>query len=220
MTLLPAVLSLLGDRVNWPYLSRIPTLVVFIAMMVGGGVLGGVLGAALGTVGPSSLGAVGFMVGFVAGLVGVIVLVSRMVKRGRFARYSRPEGSSLSTEGGFWDHVTRVVMGRPVVWLAIGVLVMITLSLPYWFQRHPDGEGRGIKTGLAGISTLPRRHPDQGSVRRHRRPSSPRAGAQSSVDIVVRGRWCRHGRGRPRGARRTRTGVRRCGGHHGGDDRR
>ena len=36
MTLLPAVLSLLGDRINWPYLSRVPTLLVFIAMLVGG----------------------------------------------------------------------------------------------------------------------------------------------------------------------------------------
>ena len=35
MTLLPAVLSLLGDRVNWPYLSRVPTLLVFIAMLAG-----------------------------------------------------------------------------------------------------------------------------------------------------------------------------------------
>ncbi len=32
---------------------------------------------------------------------------------------------------------------------------MVALSLPYWFQSHPEDEGRGIKTGFAGISTLP-----------------------------------------------------------------
>ena len=176
MTLLPAVLSLLGDRINWPYLSRIPTLLVFIAMLIGGALIGGVLAAA----GLSAVAPIGGLIGFVA--VGVII--GRMIKRGAFARYSRPEGSSLSSEGGFWDRVTRVVMGRPVVWLAIGGSLMIALSLPYWFQSHPDGEGRGIKTGLAGISTLPDGIQSKEAfdviVERF-----PEAGAQSSVDIVV-----------------------------------
>jgi RND superfamily putative drug exporter len=177
MTLLPAVLSLLGDRVNWPYLSRIPTLLVFVAMFAGGAVVGGLLGA-IGA--PPALAFLGSLAGF----IGVIVLVSRMVKRRSFARYSRPEGSSLSTEGGFWDRVTRVVMGRPVVWLTVGAAFMIALSLPYWFQSHPDGEGRGIKTGLAGISTLPEGIQSKEAfdviVEKF-----PRAGAQASVDIVI-----------------------------------
>jgi len=176
MTLLPAVLSLLGDRVNWPYLSRVATILVFIAMSVGGAVLGGALAAA----GASAVAPIGGLVGF----IGAGILVNRMVKRGAFARYSRPEGSSLSTEGGFWDRVTRVVMGRPVVWLAVGGAFMIALSLPYWIQSHPDGEGRGIKTGLAGISTLPDGIQTKEAfdiiVERF-----PEAGAQASVDIVI-----------------------------------
>ncbi len=176
MTLLPAVLALLGDRVNWPYLTRVGTLLVFVAMLVGGVVVGGAMAAA----GASALAPIGGLVGF----VGVGILVGRMVKRGAFARYSRPEGSSLSSEGGFWDRVTKVVMGRPVVWLAIGGAFMIALSLPYWFQSHPDGEGSGIKTGLAGISTLPDGIQTKEAfdliVERF-----PEAGAQSSVDIVV-----------------------------------
>ena len=32
---------------------------------------------------------------------------------------------------------------------------MIALSLPFWLQAHPEDDGRGIKTGLAGIGTLP-----------------------------------------------------------------
>jgi RND superfamily putative drug exporter len=176
MTLLPAVLSLLGDRVNWPYLARIPTLLVFVAMLLGGAALGGVLTA----VGAQAVAPLGGLVGF----VGVAIGVNRMIKRGAWARYSRPEGSSLSTEGGFWDRVTRVVMGRPVAWLAIGGAFMVALSLPYWFQAHPDGDGRGIKTGLAGISTLPDGIQSKEAfdviVERF-----PRAGAQASVDIVV-----------------------------------
>ena len=176
MTLLPAVLSLLGDRINWPYLSRIPTLAVFIAMLVGALAIGGGLAAA----GASAAAPIGGLVGF----IGAGILVDRFVKRGAFSRYSRPEGSSLSTEGGFWDRVTRVVMGRPVLWLAVGGSLMIALSLPYWFQGHPEDDGRGIKTGLAGISTLPDGIQSKEAfdiiVERF-----PEAGAQASVDIVI-----------------------------------
>ena len=176
MTLLPGVLSLFGDRVNWPYLSRMPTIGVFVAMLVGGVVVGGALAAA----GAPAAAPIGGLVGF----VGVGILANRAVKRGAFSRYSRPEGSSLSTEGGFWDRVTRVVMGRPVLWLAVGSSLMIALSLPYWFQGHPDGEDRGIKTGLAGISTLPDGIQSKEAfdiiVERF-----PQTGAQASVDIVI-----------------------------------
>jgi RND superfamily putative drug exporter len=175
MTLLPAVLTLLGDRVNWPFLSRFPTLLAFLAMLAGGAVVGGALAAAVPTAAP-----LGGLIGF----VGVGILINRLVKRGSFARYSRPEGSSLSTEGGFWDRVTKVVMGRPVLWLTLGATFMIALSLPYWFQSHPDGEGRGIKTGLAGISTLP-----EGIQSKEAFDvivdKFPKAGAQASVDVVI-----------------------------------
>ncbi len=176
MTLLPAVLSLLGDRVNWPFLSRIPTLLAFISMLLGGAVVGGGLAAA----GASAVAPIGGLLGF----IGVGIIVNRMVKRGSFSRWSRPEGSSLSREGGFWDHVTRAVMGRPVAWLAIGAAFMLALSLPYWFQSHPDGEGSGIKTGFAGISTLPDgiQTKEAFDVIVERFPES---GAQSSVEIVI-----------------------------------
>ncbi len=176
LTLLPAVLALLGDRVNWPYLSRVPTLLVFGSMLVGGAVVGGALAAA----GASLVAPIGGLLGF----IGVGILVDRLVKRGAFARSSRPEGSSLSAEGGFWDRVTRVVMRRPVVWLVAGGVFMVALSLPYWFQSHPDGEGSGIKTGFAGISTLPDGIQSKEAydviVERF-----PKAGAQASVEVVI-----------------------------------
>ena len=75
-------------------------------------------------------------------------------------------------------------MGRPVVWLVLGALFMLALSLPYWFQAHPDGEGRGIKTGLAGISTLP-----DGIQTKEAFDllveKFPKAGLEATADIVI-----------------------------------
>ncbi|MGH2679486.1 MAG: MMPL family transporter [Actinomycetota bacterium] len=57
--------------------------------------------------------------------------------------------------GGFWDRLSRGVMHRPVVGLVGASLLLVVLALPYFFQPHPEDDGRGIKQGLAGISTLP-----------------------------------------------------------------
>jgi RND superfamily putative drug exporter len=46
-------------------------------------------------------------------------------------------------------------MARPVVWLVLAGTFLIALSLPFWIQPHPEDDGRGIKQGLAGITTLP-----------------------------------------------------------------
>jgi RND superfamily putative drug exporter len=70
MTLLPAILSLLGDRINWP----------------------------------------------------------------RLARRARVDASH-DPQGGFWDRVTRSVMGRPVIYLLASVLVLGGLGA-YYFQLH------------------------------------------------------------------------------------
>ena len=57
--------------------------------------------------------------------------------------------------GGFWDRASRAVMRRPVFSLVASSIFLIVLALPYFIQSHVDGDGRGIKQGLAGISTLP-----------------------------------------------------------------
>jgi RND superfamily putative drug exporter len=120
MTLLPAILSLLGDRVN----------------------------------------------------------AGRIFGRKREIEHGRP--------GGFWDRITRVVMARPVVWLVLGAAFMAILSLPYFLQGHPEDDGKGIKTGLAGIGTLP---DDAQSKRAFNEIVSkfPKAGAQSTAEIVIVG---------------------------------
>jgi putative drug exporter of the RND superfamily len=88
--------------------------------------------------------------------------------------------------GGFWDRASRAVMARPVVWLALGAVFMLTLSVPYWFQGHPNDDGRGIKTGLAGIGTLP---DDAQSKQAFDLilQEFPKTGSQASAEIVIVG---------------------------------
>jgi putative drug exporter of the RND superfamily len=111
-------------------------------------------------------------------LLGDKINAGRIFGRNRDIEHGRP--------GGFWDRITRVVMGRPVVWLVLGTTFLVVLSLPYWFQGHPEDDGRGIKTGLAGIGTLP----DEAQTKRafdEIVAKFPKAGGQSSAEIVIVG---------------------------------
>jgi putative drug exporter of the RND superfamily len=84
----------------------------------------------------------------VIGLLGDKLNAGRILGRRRAdLEHGRP--------GGFWDRVSRGVMRRPVVGLIGASALLIVLALPYFLQTQPDGNGRGIKQGLAGISTLP-----------------------------------------------------------------
>jgi RND superfamily putative drug exporter len=189
MTLLPALLALFGDWVNWPWLRRGWTIVSFVVLTAAAGIVF----TGLDAVGaPPALS----MIGAAAAIAGVGILLTRFV-RGSSAESRRgtqregdqidTKGSTLSTDGGFWDRMTNRVMARPVTYLVVAGGFMVLLSLPYWFQQHPDGEGRGIKTGLAGISSLPDETQTKQAfdliVSRF-----PGAGLESSsVDLVIQG---------------------------------
>jgi RND superfamily putative drug exporter len=111
-------------------------------------------------------------------LLGDKINAGRIFGRNRQIEHGRP--------GGFWDRVSRGVMGRPVVWLVLASAFLIVLSLPYWLQGHPEDDGRGIKTGLSGIGTLP----DDAQAKRAFDTivdRFPQAGAQASAEIVVVG---------------------------------
>ena len=88
--------------------------------------------------------------------------------------------------GGFWDTVSRGVMARPVLWLVLSATFMIALSIPYWLQGHPEDEGRGIKTGFSGISTIPdgiqTKEAFDVLVEKF-----PEAGQQATADVVIPG---------------------------------
>ncbi len=67
----------------------------------------------------------------------------------------RREVAAGERRDGAWDAITRLVMGRPAVALALAAGLLLALAAPAVFQPQPGGEGTGINTGLSGISTLP-----------------------------------------------------------------
>ena len=118
-------------------------------------------------------------------LPAILSLLGDKINAGRIINRKR-EVVEPGRPGGFWDRASRTVMARPVVWLAVGAAFMLTLSLPYWFQGHPNDDGRGIKTGLAGIGTLP---DDAQSKKAFDLilKEFPKSGSQASADIVIVG---------------------------------
>jgi RND superfamily putative drug exporter len=87
-------------------------------------------------------------------LPAVIGLLGDKLNAGRILGRKRAD-LEHGRQGGFWDRASRAVMRRPVVGLVGASVLLVVLALPYFFQSHADGQGRGIKQGLAGISTLP-----------------------------------------------------------------
>jgi RND superfamily putative drug exporter len=117
MTLLPAVLALLGDRsgqmgnrIDWPWMSRLANVFVLVGLILAAGIVGGVVGA-VGAPGPVVALAV------VAAIVGYVMVVTRAVKHGFLARFAHTHGVEYDHRGGFWDRITRRVMARPWVFL-------------------------------------------------------------------------------------------------------
>jgi RND superfamily putative drug exporter len=116
-------------------------------------------------------------------LPAVISLLGDKLNAGRLIRRNLA-GSLPGREGGFWDKQTRRVMGHPVWFLVGGVAFMALLSTPYFFQGHPTDDGRGIKSGFSGISTLPddiQTKEAFDALVAH----FPQVGAQSPAEIVV-----------------------------------
>ena len=102
---------------------------------------------------PSALvGLAGFL-----GFVAAAILLTRWVRRDSswLSRRVRHGQIEQGRPGGFWDRASRAVMARPVISLVLSASFLIVLSLPFWLQSHPEDDGRGIKQGLSGITTLP-----------------------------------------------------------------
>src|SRR6266480_7858175 len=112
------------------------------------------------------------------------LFADRLVKPGRI--FGRGRSMEHGRPGGFWDTVTRAVMARPWVWLILAATFMLLLSVPFWAQAHPSDNGRGIKTGLSGISTIP----DDVQTKQAFNvilAKFPKAGQQSTADVVIPG---------------------------------
>jgi putative drug exporter of the RND superfamily len=88
--------------------------------------------------------------------------------------------------GGFWDRESRSVMKRPWVYLIVAGTFMVLLSVPYWSQKSPVDNGRGIRTGFSGISTIP----DDIQTKQAFNvlvAKFPKVGEQSTTDVVIPG---------------------------------
>jgi len=188
MTLLPALLALfgkraepMGERINWPWKSLVGNVLVLLLLLVAAGIGAGI---------PGAFGApswVGIVTGLAAAVVFVVLFTKAMKRGAPYARWLTREATvEHGRPGGFWDTVTRGVMARPWVWLILAASFMILLSVPFWAQAHPSDNGRGIKTGLSGISTIP----DNVQTKQAFDvviSEFPKAGQQSTADIVIPG---------------------------------
>jgi RND superfamily putative drug exporter len=140
MTLLPAMLSLVGDRTSWPRLSRIPTVITFVLIVAVTGAVAGVLGA---------IGAAWYVIlaGGIAAIVGASMLVTRIVRKGpgivKRLRRDAVTGDP-DPRGGFWDRLTRGVMARPVVFLVASLAVLGSLGI-FMLQLN-KGSSTSIET--------------------------------------------------------------------------
>jgi RND superfamily putative drug exporter len=173
MTLLPAILRLLGDWTDWPWLSRIPTAIAFVVMVA--------LGVGVGVVVALSSAPVVVIVLSVLATEIVFGIVLTGVMRRRswafLARFARPAGTGEhDPRGGFWDRLTRRVMARPVVFLLASLLVLGGLGT-FYFQLH-----RGTSQN---VSTLPDAFPSKQAFVTLQREFS--GGLTDPAKIVVTG---------------------------------
>jgi RND superfamily putative drug exporter len=189
MTLLPAVLGLLGtpakrmaaDWLDWPWMSRVSNALALLGMIVAAGVIATLVSVAGA---PAALvGLAGFL-----GFVAAAVVLTRWLRRegSWLSRRVRHGQIEQGRPGGFWDRASRAVMARPVISLVLSASFLIALSLPFWLQPHPEDDGRGIKQGLSGITTLPNDIQTKQAflaLVEH----FPESGAQSPAQVVILG---------------------------------
>ncbi|MDP6823519.1 MAG: MMPL family transporter, partial [Dehalococcoidia bacterium] len=137
MTLLPALIGVLGDRVNSVRAPLPLTLGLFVV---------GVVVVAL-TIG---LGPVVILVSFgVMGILAILNGIRRFMKRGSSATVANSGNGDADGGHGVWNTITIAVMRRPVISMAAAALFLLVLS--YFFLE--------LDKGTSGISVLPDEEP-------------------------------------------------------------
>ena len=132
ITLLPAIIGLLGDKVNSFTVPKILTLLLY---FIGFFIVAFTIG-----LGPVLL--------IVSGVVlALLMLISFIDKKGLIIKSS--ESDSKKIEGGFWDTITLQVMKRPYVSMILASSILIFLSYFYF----------DLEEGTSGISVLPDEEP-------------------------------------------------------------
>ncbi len=132
ITLLPAIIGLLGDKVNSFEVPKVLTLsLYFIGFFIVAFTVG---------LGPILL--------IVSGIVLLLLIVISILKRKPTLEISSEPNSKIN-EGGFWNTITLQVMKRPYVSMIFASGILIFLSYFYF----------DLEEGTSGISVLPDEEP-------------------------------------------------------------
>ncbi len=137
MTLLPALIGVLGDRVNSVRAPLPLTLGLFITGVV-------IVSLTIG------LGPVVILVSF--GVMGILVVLNgirRLLKRGASNATANSGKGDANGNHGVWNTITLAVMGRPVISMVAAAAFLLMLS--YFFFE--------LEKGTSGISVLPDEEP-------------------------------------------------------------
>ena len=130
VTLLPAIIGLLGDRVNSFKVPKIVTVILF--------TIGFLFISITQELGPKLLIVSGSIMFF-------IILISLLQKRGISIKFLTPKSDIEINQGGFWNAITLQVMKRSIISMAIAGIFLLTLSYFYL----------DLEKGTSGISALP-----------------------------------------------------------------
>jgi len=133
LTLLPAMVGIMGDKVNAVKAPPIPTLVMF---GIGVAIVGFMWG-----IGPNVM--------FVSAIVFLLLIISSLARR--FAGLRIPgfgdgnEDASEDSLGGFWNTITIAVMKKPLISMLAATAFLLILA--YFFLE--------LEKGTSGIAVLP-----------------------------------------------------------------
>ena len=131
ITLLPAIIGLLGDKVNSFEVPKILTLSLY---LIGFFIVVFTVG-----LGPVLL--------IVSGIVLLLLIIISIIKKKPSSGVTNPD--SGANQGGFWNTITLQVMKRPYVSMIIASGILIFLSYFYF----------DLEEGTSGISVLPDEEP-------------------------------------------------------------
>ena len=134
ITLLPAIVGILGDKVNSFKVPKIAALVLYS--------IGFLYIAITQELGPDLL--------IVSGIVMLfIVFLSILKNRGISIKFLTPKEDKSTDEGGFWNTITLAVMAKPLTSMALAFVFLASLSYFYF----------DLEKGTSGLSALPEDEP-------------------------------------------------------------
>ena len=131
LTLLPAMIGILGDRINNVKVPPIPTVVLFS------------IGVFL-IPGRTEAGRIMAVAALVIGVLILTALIQRFLGI-RIPFLSKGEESGPSDRPGFWDRITLTVMRVPIISMLVAVIILGSLIVPFF----------DLSKGTSGISMLP-----------------------------------------------------------------